>query len=116
MQINGLSSDVKQDCLLSPLVFSLDINDLGKKMNAPGKGVAIVPDEQICILLYADGIALIAESVENLQDMLDLLSAWCQEWGFEVNPKKSVIIHFRNPSVSKASCYFSCGNLSNLPK
>ena len=72
-----------------------------RKVNALGKGVPLGPYEQISILLYADDIALIAESEENLQDMLDLLGAWCQEWGLKVNPKKSEIIHFRNPSVPK---------------
>ena len=102
---------LQQGCLLSPLLFSLFINDMVRKVNALRRGVPLGPYEQISILLYADDIALIAESEENLQDMLDLLGAWCQEWGLKVNPKKSEIIHFPNPSVPKSPFQFPCGNL-----
>ena len=71
-----MSSGVKQGCLLSPLLFSLFINDMVRKVTALGKGVAIVPDQHVSIFLYADDIDLIAESEENLQD---LLGAWYQE-------------------------------------
>ena len=107
----NVSSGLKQGCLLSPLLFSLFINNMVRKVNALGKGVPLGPYEQISILLYADDIALIAESEENLQDMLDLLGAWCQEWGLKVYPKKTEIIHFRNPSVPKSPFQFTCGNL-----
>ena len=74
-----------------------------RQVNALRKGVAL------SILLYADDIPLIPESEENLQDMLDLLVAWCQKLGLKVNPK--MIIRFRNPSVPKNPFQFTCGNL-----
>ena len=67
-----------------------------RKVNTLRKGVAQGSDEKISFLLYADAMALIAESEENLQHMPDLLGAWCQEWDLKVNPPKSEIIHFRN--------------------
>ena len=107
----NVSSGLKQGCLLSPLLFSVFINDTVRKVNALGNGVPLSLYEQISILIYADDIALIAESEENMQDMQDLLGDWCQEWGLKVNPKKSEIIHFRNPSVQKTPFQFTCGNL-----
>ena len=110
-EINGHTSDffngnsgLKQDCLLSPL--NLFINDMVRKSNALRKGVALGLDKQISILLYADDIALIAKSEENLQDMRDLLGASCQEWGLKVNPQKSEIIHLRSQSVPKTPFQF----------
>ena len=59
-----------------------------KKFNTLGRGVALCPDKQIRILLYADVIPLIAESEENMQDMFDLLGAWCQKWSQSQSPKE----------------------------
>ena len=53
----------------------------------PHGRTGIQPDEHIRILPYADDKALIAESEENLQYMLDLLGAWCHEWGIIINRK-----------------------------
>ena len=61
----NVSSGLKQGCLLSPLLFSLFINDMVRKVNALRKDVALGPYEQISILLYADDIGLTAESARR---------------------------------------------------
>ena len=45
------------------------------------KGIEI-DDENICILLYADDIVLIAKNENDLQDILTMLNTWCvrNEW------------------------------------
>ena len=67
---------VKQGCILSPLLFSMYINDLTVGIKALGKGVCI-NNESVSILLYADDIVLIAECEKDLQDMLNFVSDWC---------------------------------------
>ena len=42
------------------------------------KGINIANDEEVCMLMYADDIALVAETEEDLQDMLNVLSKWCR--------------------------------------
>ena len=49
----------------------------------------------ISILLYADDIIVLAETEDNLQSMLNQLSAWCNKWRMLINTDKSQIIHFR---------------------
>lgn len=66
--VNGRLTDwfpvdigVKQRCILSPILFSIYINDLSLAIKALGKGVSI-DDEKISILLNADYIVLISET------------------------------------------------------
>ena len=52
--------------------------------------------------MYADDIALIADTSVELQRKLKALESFCQKWGMEVNLAKTKIIVFRN-----------CGKLSS---
>ena len=51
-------------------------------------------------MLYADDIVLLAESKQDLQRMLDVVSQYSRKWRFRVNPKKGkseVMIFGRKP-------------------
>ena len=71
---------VKQGDALSPLLFSLYVNELTLALNQAGLGVH-VGNENVSILLYADDIVLLASSPENLQLMLDIVLDWCKNLG-----------------------------------
>ena len=60
---------VKQGCVLSPLLFSLFINDLPEVLPF-GVNVAGV---NVKVLLYADDIVVLADSPEDLKAMIDRL-------------------------------------------
>ena len=58
---------VRQGCLLSPLLFSLYINDLVTYLeNESVTGVELW-DIGLCAMLYADDLTLLAESEHDLQ-------------------------------------------------
>ena len=55
---------------MSPLLFSLYIDDLSLAIKALGKGIEI-KGEQVSILLYADDIILLVNTAEELQSMIN---------------------------------------------
>jgi len=87
---------VKQGCPLSPLRFSLYINDvdcLARDMRGAVTGVA---DVRVTHMLYADDLSLTANEPDQLQMMLDRLSAYALRKGLNVNTSKSEVLHFNS--------------------
>lgn len=94
------SSGLRQGCILSPLLFSLFINDMHTFL---GGGVEI-EDIKVNILLYADDIVIISESPHQLQRMINRLFDYCKTWQLEVNLSKSQIM------IMKEGGGIRCGN------
>ena len=65
---------VRQGCILSPVLFSLLINELALEITAGGKhGIQLTPDLiQVLIILFADDVALTSFSVGGLQNQLNI--------------------------------------------
>ena len=69
------------------------LNGLVCELKATGVGIDIA-GEKVASLLYADDIALLAESEADLQVLLDSLHNWSQEWSMNENTDKTKIVHF----------------------
>ena len=67
------SREVRQGCLLSPILFALFLNDLNEAISSKAKGIRFGEDV-VHSLLYADDLILLAESGEDLQKQIDLLN------------------------------------------
>ena len=91
---------VKQWDPLSPLLFSLFINDLTNNIINKHCGVKAGIDN-VGILLYADDIVLLSESPDKLQQLLNCLYKWCIKWKVYINANKSKIVHFRKVRTKK---------------
>ena len=96
--INGLLTDncscligVRQGENLSPLLFSLHLNDLQQFLHEAHMGLQEIRDlathsfdNNFCallklyILLYADDTVLLAESPKDLQNSINLMEVYCQ--------------------------------------
>ena len=88
---------VKQGCPLSPLLFSLFINDFGAHL--PGLlhacGVPLRSGNRVIShLFYADDLALISYSEEGLRSMLGALHSYAERKGLTVNAAKSEVVVF----------------------
>ena len=64
--------------------------------NSNCRGVSLASAVGIFLLMYADDIALIADTSVELQRKLKALESFCQKWGMEVNLAKTKTIVFRN--------------------
>lgn len=82
---------IKQGCNLSPLLFTLFIDDLVEVL--PG-GVQI-GESKIKLLKFADDIVMFAKTPDVLQLMLNRLESYCSNWGLTVNLDKSKAMIFK---------------------
>ncbi|OMJ18368.1 RNA-directed DNA polymerase from mobile element jockey, partial [Smittium culicis] len=80
---------VRQGCPASPILFDFYINDIFKSV----RGVR-VPGLTSCIpgLLFADDTVLLAESSDELQDALNTITEWLDNWEMAVNASKCGIM------------------------
>jgi hypothetical protein len=84
------------------LYFQFFANDLVHEINSLDLGVNIA-DEKLSILLYADDIAWIAETPEELQCMLNKLDNWCRRWRVLINTENQNAYIFEKPEQKKQS-------------
>ena len=114
MKINGYLSKkwdyklgLRQGCILSPLLFTLFIEDLISCLQTLNIGIAVA-DLVVFILMYADDLVLLAEDEKDLQKLLDELERYCKESQSEVNLKKTKIVIFeKKPSESSTQVIFT---------
>ena len=93
----GCPLGVRQGCLLSPLLFSLLITEVAKRVAAGGRaGYQLIPGaREIFSLLFADDIVLIAKTPAGLQNQINNLRTASTNIGLEVNLEKTKVMVFR---------------------
>eukprot|EP00732_Lithocolla_globosa_P001490 Lithocolla_globosa_v1_NODE_753_length_3331_cov_106.581197.p1 type:complete len:271 gc:universal NODE_753_length_3331_cov_106.581197:1832-2644(+) len=103
----SLTDGVRQGSLLSPLFFLVFTVDLFllliKTGTEKGAGVDIL-GRILSVLGMADDIALLANSPEQLQELIDVCGDWAHRWGLTYNLKKCGILRFSShPIATKPS-------------
>ena len=89
----NINQGVKQGAILSPLLYSLFVNELLVTLEQSGLGVKI--GSVYCgALMYADDLALIASSAQELQAMMDIVFQYATKWRYCINPLKSKVLVF----------------------
>lgn len=87
---------LRQGEVISPILVSLFMEDLELYLQQDVNSGLLIDDIVLILLLFADDMALIGRSVEELQESLSLLHTYCNTWGLEVNTEKTKIVVFRN--------------------
>ena len=108
--LNGL----KQGCMLSPALFTLFINEFAELIENSGiPGVQLFPEViQVMILLFADDIASISDTIVGLQRQLNLLREYCVQSKLVVNIVKTKIVVFKKGgTLSRHEKWYYDGNL-----
>jgi len=91
---------VKQGCPLSPLLFSLYINDIDQIAEDVEGAVAGDGEYKMTHMLYADDLCLTVNDPQQMQKMLNRLQGYSRQKGLIVNVGKSEVVHFN----SKKGC------------
>lgn len=89
---------LRQGCLLSTLLFSLYITDLVELIKQPGIGIQL-RDLHLTMTKFADDIALYAESVPDLQRLVEILVEYCYVNRMEISIPKTKAMYFRFGSL-----------------
>ena len=107
---------VRQGENLSPILFSIFLNDLESSFRKDGvPGLKFINEETIkhlsdddvemflklYVLLYADDTIILAESAEDLQKALNSLYTYCQTWHLTVNASKTKVVIFSRGKTRK---------------
>ena len=80
-------------CSLSPILFSVFINDLLKEVEQTGLGIQFNSGKIVGVMLFADDFVRISDSNESLQKLLDVYS-YCSKWRLRANVSKSAVMVF----------------------
>jgi hypothetical protein len=106
--LNGTCSDwsnvrsgVPQGSVLGPLLFLIYINDIGRDI---GSTIRLFADD--CIVYRVVNNIL---DVSSLQNDLDKLVKWGNEWQMEFNVKKCSVMHLSRKRQKMSSHYFMNG-------
>ena len=92
---------LKQGCVLSPMLFSIYIMELGHLLEQSGLGVE-VGEARIPGLFFADDIVLTGRDGEELQRLLNIVGQFGEERKLEFNPSKSkIMVNWREPTTTQ---------------
>jgi hypothetical protein len=112
---------VRQGENLSPILFSIYLNDLTEFMSSKMEGLTTMSSTinnclsddtldvylKLYLLLYADDTILLAESRLDLQNGLHAMSDYCKIWDLQVNEDKTKILIFSSHKFNKNNVNFS---------
>ena len=114
---------VRQGENLSPLLFTIYLNDFESTLNQKYSGLTEInslsrmfqTDElelfiNMYVLLYADDTLVMAESPEELQLAMHEVSNYCTQWDLRVNKRKTKVVIFSRGKV-KTKYNFKMGDL-----
>ena len=109
---------VRQGDNISPLLFSLFINDFKDFISRKYSGLTSITSLsqihldndlefyiKLYILLYADDTIILAENAQQLQNALDGLAEYCRNWKLKINYDKTKIIRFSKRRCKKLNVF-----------
>ena len=113
-------SGVRQGENLSPILFSLFLNDLVHFMSNSYNGLSTLSEDvasilntedievffKLYLLLYGDDTVIFAESHGKLKTVLDTKQLYCDTWKLQVNTSKTKIVVFFKRKNKTKNCFF----------
>ena len=85
-----LNLGVKQGCSLSPILFSIYINDLVEKLHKGGLGLEL-GKEVLSVLAFADDVLCLSSTKEGTEIQIKIIVDWCTLWKMKMSEPKTYI-------------------------
>ena len=96
-----IEQGVAQGCSLSPILFSVFVNDLLKEVEQTGLGIQLSGGKTVGGMLFADDFVGISDSKESLQKLLDVVYySYHSKWRLRANVSKSAVMVFSKDAVN----------------
>ena len=76
----SVEQGVAQGCSLSPVLFSVFINDLLKDVEQAELGIRLSSGKRVGGMLFADDFVGVSDSRESLQKFIDIVHGYCNKW------------------------------------
>ena len=104
---------VRQGAVLSPLLYAVFTSELLFLLEASDLGVRI-GTVYAGSPTFADDMALIASSQEDLQGMLSVVDKYANKWGYKINPSKSAVLIFSRKKLPSYEWSISNSSIPTL--
>ena len=85
---------LKQGEVISPLLFSLCIEDSELFLQEDQSCGLRLDDVTFLLMLFADDMVILGNDINDLQNSLELLERYCDRWELQVNTEKIKILFF----------------------
>ena len=96
-------------------MFSIYIDGVVREIYENGSGIDVC-GKKLAILLYADDIVLIANSAEELQRNMKIMTDWGRKWKCTFNKKKSKVVVFGSKNKKERRWLLGGGEIEQVNK
>ena len=104
------SSEVRQGCPLSPLIFDIGIEPLARALRKRLRGIDL-GDHNSKVSLYADDTEILAKDSEDLETARLTLTEFESQSAMKVNVTKSSILDLGKEWIPRGSWGIPCVNM-----
>ena len=94
VRYKGVCSNFFNTDPLSPVLFIFFINDIIENTSDHNDDILTINEINTFILMYADDAVFFSKSAQTLQNMLNKLHSYSNEWGLKINTDKTKLMIF----------------------